>query len=207
MKFVKNIPRTDKILLDQLVSDGWKKIKEPKNLITAILFSIPFMLIAGIVSGLVIWYFYNPFEELFSGSFSITFSLDLKTLGYIIAVFALAIIHELIHAAFIPNVLQSKKTSLGLKVYGGFVSTTEIISRGRFILISIAPFLLLSIVFPIVLGVLSLLNGFWVFVIILNAMASCVDLFNMTLILFQTPKHSDIVNNGFKTFYKSKFVD
>jgi hypothetical protein len=202
LKFVKNMPRTDKVLSDQLLSDGWKKIKEPKNLITAILFSIPFMLIAGVVSALVIWYFYNPFEELFGSSFSITLSLDLKTLGYVIAVFALAIIHELIHAAFIPDVIQSKKTCMGLKAYGGFVSTTEIISRGRFILISIAPFLLLSIFLPIVLGVLSLLNGFWVFIIILNAMASCVDLFNMTLILFQTPEHSNIVNNGFETYYK-----
>jgi hypothetical protein len=206
LKFVKNIPGTDKVLSEQLVSDGWKKIKEPKNLITSILFSIPFMLIAGMVSGLVIWQFYNPFKELSSIPFSIKLSLDLKTLGYIIAVFTLAWAHELIHAVFIPNFMKSKITCMGIRAYGGFVSTTEIISRGMFILISIAPFLLLSIVLPIVLGVLSLLNGFWVFLIILNAMASCVDLFNMTLILFQIPKHSYIINNSFETYYKRGFT-
>jgi hypothetical protein len=201
LKFVKNIPLTDKALTDKLVSDGWQKIKEPKNLLTSILVSIPFMLAAGIISGLVICQFYNPFKELSSGLFSISISLDLKTLGYAGVLLAFILAHELIHAAFIPNFIKSKNTSLGIRGFGGFVSTTEIIPRGRFILISIAPYLLLSVVLPIVLGVLSLFNGFWMFLIILNAMGSSVDFLNAALILFQTPRNSYIVNNGFETYY------
>lgn len=206
MRFVKNIPSTDKGLSEKLASDGWQKIKEPKNLLTAFLFSVPFMFIGGVVSGLVIWPFFNPFEEFSSGPFLISLSLNFKTLGYIGAFLAFILVHEFTHAIFIPNVIKSKNTSMGIRGFGGFVSTTEMMSRRRFVLISIAPFLLLSIVLPIVLGVLSLLNGFWVFLIILNAMGSCVDFLNIALILFQIPKHSYIVSNGFETFYKSSIT-
>jgi hypothetical protein len=173
----------------------------------AILFSVPFMFIGGTISGSIIWLFYNPFKEFLSNAaFSIDFSLNFKTLGYITAFLAFTLTHELIHAMFIPNVTKSKNTSMGIRAFGGFVSTTDQISRRRFILISIAPFLLLSIVLPIVLGVLSLFNGFWVFLIILNAVGSCVDFLNVSLILFQTPQHSNIVNNGFETYFKRSFT-
>jgi hypothetical protein len=201
LKIVKNIPSTDKALSEKLASDGWQKIKEPKNLFTTILVSIPFMLIAGIISGLIIRQYFNPFKEFFNGPFSLSFSLDLKTLGYAGTVLALTLTHELIHAAFIPNVIKSKKTCLGIKGFGGFVSTTEIIPMGRFVIISIAPYLLLSIVLPVVLGYYSLINVFWAFLIILNAMGSSVDFLNAALILFQTPRRSYIVNNGIETYY------
>ena len=42
MKFIKRIPSTDEALRESMLGKGWKKIKEPTNLVTAFLFSIPF---------------------------------------------------------------------------------------------------------------------------------------------------------------------
>jgi hypothetical protein len=88
MKFVKKIPPTDKKLSEKLVTDGWRKIKEPKNLLTTIL------------------------------------------------------------------------------------------------------------------GVCNVLDYFIMFLIIVNAMASSVDILNLFLILFQAPQNSYILNNGFETYVK-----
>jgi|GEM_PF-5204797 len=79
---------------------------------------------------------------------------------------------------------------------------TEKISKIRFIIISIMPLIILSIVFPIILGVCNALNGFIVFLIIVNAMASSVDILNLFLIVFQAPQNSYILNNGFETYVK-----
>ena len=121
---------------------------------------------------------------------------------FIIAVFILTFIHEWFHMIFIPKFIKSDKTYWGITLNGGFVATTEKISKIRFIIISIMPYFILSIALPIILGVTNLLNSFIMILIIVNAMASSVDILNLFLILYQLPKHSYIINNGFETYFK-----
>lgn len=45
MKYVCKIPPTDKNLSHELLSSGWKKLKEPSNLGLSTLLSIPFIFI------------------------------------------------------------------------------------------------------------------------------------------------------------------
>jgi len=90
----------------------------------------------------------------------------------------------------------------GITFNGGFVATTEKISKIRFIMISVMPYFLISILFPIILGACNVLNIYIVALIVVNAMASSVDVLNLLLILFQTPKNSYIINNGFETYFK-----
>ena len=49
MKYTKKVPETDFNLRDELISKGWKKIKEPSNLMLSILLSLPFMFVNGII--------------------------------------------------------------------------------------------------------------------------------------------------------------
>jgi hypothetical protein len=202
MKFVKKIPPTDYKLSAELVADGWRKIKEPKNLLTTILASIPFMIINGILAIFVTIQFYNPIENiLFNHSFLVTINIS-DLIYFFIASFILIIVHELIHMIFIPNFIKSDKVFWGITLNGGFVTITEKISKIRFIIISIMPLIVLSIVFPIILGVFNVLNGFIMLLIIVNAMASSVDVLNLFLVLFQAPRNSFIQNNGFETYVK-----
>lgn len=204
MKYVKKMPSTDKELSDNLVSQGWKKIKEPSNIITATLLSIPFMLINFIITLAIVTYLYPPIKESLSltEGFEFTLKLNLFTLLYIIGIFLFMIVHEFLHAAFIPNVLKSEKTFWGINGVYGFVFTTEKIKKGRFIIISMFPFILLSLVLPFILSALGWLNGYTILLCLINAGGSCVDSLNTLLIATQVPNGSYIVNNGFETYYK-----
>ncbi len=201
MQYVKRIPPPDQDLRASLIKEGWKKIKEPPNLVANILFSVPFMVLAGLLSFFIIDQFNPVFTDslrniFYTGSFSITIRLD-----YILFAYLLIFLHELIHAVIIPGFRKSDKTYFGIRPWGGFVFTTEKLGKSRFLLISLAPFLVLSVFLPVVLGLLGLLNGLIAFLVLLNAVASSVDLLNAFLILIQVPGGSTVVNNGFETYY------
>lgn len=203
MKYVKKIPTTDKKLSQELQKHGWKKINEPTNLAIATICSMPFAFSLG---GIVIFiaYLLNPllFDFIKNQSFSFTINFDAFSLAYIVIILVFMMIHELIHAMFVPNFIKSDKTFIGINGIFGFVFTTEPIKKGRFIIISIMPCVLLSFVFLLILNFFGLLNGYTVFLCILNAIGSCVDFLNVFLVALQVPNGNTIINNGFETYYK-----
>ncbi|MGL4730204.1 MAG: DUF3267 domain-containing protein [Clostridium sp.] len=204
MRYAKKMPVTDNQLSKRLLKDGWKKIKEPLNLTVAMLLSIPFMIINGVISMSIAFWLYEPLREFLNSNqgFAITLKLDLTSIVYIIIIFLFMTIHEFIHAAFIPNVLKSDKTYWGINGLFGFVCTTEKIKKGRYIVISIMPLILLSIVLPFVLNCFGWLNWFTLLLCLINSMGSCVDCLNICIVMFQVPKGSYIINNGFETYFK-----
>jgi len=203
MKYVKRSPQTDRELSALLVAEGWNKIKEPSSFIHSLLLSIPFMAVNGIITYLFIGPFYNPFIQVIQliESSSISFAINIYTLEYLMGIYVMIVIHEFIHAVCIPHFLRSNETYWGLKIYGGFVCTTQKLTKGNYILISITPFLILSVIVPLIIGVLGIKSEFLFFLFFLNAIASSIDILNMVLILFQTPQKSIIINNGFETYY------
>ena len=204
MKYAKKIPEPDPELREALLTEGWKQMKEPQSLFWAILFSIPFMIINALVCYLILFlvnpsYAHMVYDFLFSGSsWAFTIRFD-----YIIYVYLFLIAHEFMHLVFVPNFYRSEKTYVGIKPWGGFVFTTEKLSKGRFLLISIAPLVVFSILAPIILGLAGLLSGFLLFLIFLNAFSSSVDILNALLIAIQVPNGSTIVGNGFETYYSA----
>jgi len=202
----KKIPPTDISLSETLLESGWSKLKEPKNLFTAVLLSVPFMILNVAIVAFIV----PPIRALFTditGHFSsggISFNINLVLIiAGLLAVFILLVVHEMLHAVLIPNFIKSKKTFWGITPFGGFVSTTEEISKMRFILISTFPFIILSIVLPLFLYLIGIYNGFITFLVLLNAAASSVDILNVLLVIFQVPGKSNIISNGFETFHKS----
>lgn len=205
MKYIKKIPPSDKELSNKLISEGWEKIKEPSNLGIATLLSLPFALINGIIFMAIILYLYPPLKEFLNNSkhdFNISFTINLFTLTYVVIIFMFITIHEFLHACFIPNVLKSDKTYWGITVFGGFVCTTEKIKKSRFLIITIMPFILLSVILPFILNILGWLNEFTILLCLINAMGSCVDCLNICIVGIQVPNDSYIVNNGFETYFK-----
>ncbi len=204
MRYLKKIPSADKELGIKLISEGWTKLKEPSNLGIATLLSVPFMFINGILSIAISSYLYPQLKGLFSSGhgFSITFTVNLFTLIYVVAIFMFMTIHEFLHACFIPNVFKSNQIYWGINGFFGFVYTTEKVKKSRFSIISIMPFILLSVILPFFYEFLGWLNGFTIFLCLLNAIGSCVDCLNICLVAIQVPKGSYIVNNGFETYFK-----
>ena len=204
MKYARKIPQAAPELREALLAEGWKQMKEPQSLFWAILFSIPFMIINALICYLIL-FIANPsyanmvYDFLFSGS-SWDFTIRFDYIAYL---YLFLIAHELIHLVFVPSFYSSDKTYIGIKPWGGFVFTTEKLNKGRFLLITVAPLVVFSILAPIILGLAGLLSGFLLFLIFLNAFSSSVDSLNAVLIAIQVPNGSTIVNNGFETYYRA----
>jgi hypothetical protein len=204
MRYIKKIPPINRELSNKLKSEGWTKLKEPSNVWIATLLSIPFMFINGSFSLVIAFYLYPALKEIFVSKqeFSISYTVNLFTLVFIVAILVFMIIHEFLHACFLPNVLKSDKTYWGINSFFGFIYTEEKIGKGRFLVISIMQFILLSLVLPFVLNMLGWLTGYTIFLCLINAMGSCVDCLNICLVAIQVPNGARIVNNGFETYFK-----
>lgn len=204
MKFIREIPKADEAVTQELLKEGWKPLKEPEGIEKAALLSLPFMVINSLIFAVMIYFIYPPFQAFLNqDEFRFNLNLDFFTIFLFIgATYGFLTIHEFIHAIFIPNIMTSDKIFWGINGSFGFVYTTEKIRRNRFLLVSIMPFLLLSFVLPLILASLGWLNNFIVFLCLINAGGSSVDILNMILIGSQVPKEAQIVNNGFKTYFK-----
>ena len=200
MKIRSKLPKSNPQLHVELMNNKWIPLKEPKNLTSAILFSIPFMIVATIISIGVI----NICSSLSLSDFGLTsdaISITIN-LSHIVWLILLLILHELLHLIFIPNFTKSEKTYVGLTLFGGFVLTEEEISKSRYIFITIAPFIIISIIFPLVLSLFGLLTTTLKFLILLNAVGSSVDILNLFLLLKQVPKKATLKSNGPRTYWK-----
>lgn len=159
------------------------------------------MVINAMISIGIIFYFSSFSLKQFSfikGN-SIILTIDL---GVIITILLVLIIHELFHLIFIPNFLKSEDTVIGISFLAAFVHSEQIITKARFILILVAPFLILSILLPLILSIMGLLTGNMVVFIIFNALGASHDIFGFFLVFFQVPKNAVIRNNGTRTYWK-----
>ena len=201
MKILNKLPKSNPSLHLDLIKNGWVPMKEPKNLISASLLSIPVMIVNAIISIGVI----NIFSSISLSDFGMTSDSISITINVaiIFLLVLLLILHELLHLIFIPNFIKSEKIYVGLTLLGGFVITEEEISKSRYIFITIAPFMIISIIFPLILSVFGLLTTTLKFLIILNAMASSVDMLNFLLIIKQVPKNATLKSNGPDTYWKN----
>ncbi|WP_427107743.1 DUF3267 domain-containing protein [Lysinibacillus xylanilyticus] len=205
MKLLYKLPKSKPNLHLDLIKNGWIPMKEPKNLISAILLSIPLMIVASMISIGVI----NIFSSISWRDFGFTsggISININ-LSVILGIVFLLIIHELLHLMFIPNFMKSEKTSVGLTLFGAFVMTEEKISKPRYMFITIAPFMIISVISPLILSICGLLTTTIKFLIILNSMGSSVDLLNVLLIVKQVPKNATLTSNGANTYWKNALAE
>ncbi|MFC9539983.1 DUF3267 domain-containing protein [Lysinibacillus sp. NPDC056959] len=200
MKLLNKLPQSDPNSHVELIDNGWIPMQEPKNLRSAILLSIPLMMIASMISIGVI----NIFSSISLNDFGFSEGAIIITINFsiILWIVLLMIIHELLHLMFIPNFMKSKKTFVGLTLFGAFVITEEEILKSRYIFITVAPFIILSIILPLILSVIGLLTTTLKFLVILNAMGSSVDLLNLLLIMKQVPNNATLTCNGPNTYWK-----
>lgn len=200
MKIIKKFPKSNPNLHLNLITEKWIPMKEPRKLISAILLSIPLMIIAASISIGII----DIFSSVSLSEFGITangyvFKIYLSDILWLII---MLVIHELIHLIFIPNFIKSEKTYVGLTLFGGFVFTEEEISKSRYIIITIAPFVIISLILPVVLSLFGLLTTTLKVLIILNSLGSSVDLLNLILVIKQVPKNAILKSNGPYTYWR-----
>ena len=186
----------------ELMKSNWIPLNEPRNIYSAIALSFPLMILNALVT-LGLLSIFVPLSLMLSdiNSGSISISIELR---HLIGLISLLLLHEVLHLISIPGFWRSGTTYMGLTPVGGFVYSEESISKLRHISITLTPFLVISVILPILMGFFNLLTQFFIVLILLNSMASSVDILNMILVVAQVPKGSQITSNGPKTYWKSR---
>jgi hypothetical protein len=177
------------------------KLEEPRNILTALLASIPFMALNVTITLLIAGMFVPVSFEYFGiAGNSFSFRIDLFPLLF--SVLGLLVVHELIHLLCIPGFIRSDRTYMGIIYVGGFVYTEEQLTRTRYLIISFAPFITISIILPFILGILNLLSPVIIGVLLLNSLGSSVDILIALHVLIQVPSRAYLVANGMDTYWK-----
>jgi hypothetical protein len=196
-----SMPKWNEALDIKLIQDGWVSIEGPKKWSTACFVSVPFMVINVLISIITI----NIFSNISLQEFGYKADGSVSTTIYIWDIFFVILLvsfHELLHFIFIPNFMKSQKTYMGFTLFGGYVVTEEEIPKIRFLLITIAPFFIISVLSPFLFGALGILTLKVKVLILLNSIASSVDTLTIFLILKQAPPNSILRGNGLKKYWK-----
>ena len=201
LRYAKSIPKCDLQLKERLSKEGWAQLKEPASLLLASLISIPIMVLNGLVFLLLIYLLKPSVINFGEIQPSIMITINLQSILYLLGAVLFFALHELIHVFFIPNWRNSDQTFFGVSPMGLFVYTTEQIKKKTFIIISVMPYICLSFIAPILFYMVGWLNSYTIFLCLINAMASSVDMLNFSLVLKQVPENSLIQLNGPETYY------
>lgn len=203
MKYISKIPKADINLNGKMINNGWKMLKEPKNLVTATLISLPISIINIYLCMLFMKWINKDLLTIVNSIVyggKITFTIKFM---YIVYIYLYILLHEVIHLILIPNFTKSKSTFISVKLWGGFVYTEEVIKKRRYLIITILPFIILSFVVPLLMTLVGINPMIILTLSIINSAGASVDVLSFILLLFQVPKNSSIKNNGMKTFYIS----
>lgn len=200
MKIVSRIPATSKQRHEELTGNGWVALKEPQSMMTAVVASIPLMVL-NVLLTVGVFSLFRPVSPADFGFGQDGFSITVSLVA-VVGLFLLLIVHEMLHLVMVPGFASSDRTYTGITYVGGFVYTEEEIPKARYLLITVLPFVILSVLLPLVLGGAGLLTAGAMALILFNSMASSVDVLSMFLILTQAPAGSRLTGNGTRTYWK-----
>ncbi len=203
IRITRSIPAGDTQKQLALTASPWVKLKEPGNFLTVILASVPFMALNTMITLLIAGVFV-PISFEYFGIAGNSFSYQINLLTLVPGIVGILVAHELIHLLCIPDFIRSDTTYIGITYGGGFVYTEEQLTRTRYLLISFAPFIAISIILPVILGMLNLLSPVIIGVLLLNSMGSSVDILMALNVLIQVPSRADLVANGTETYWKKQ---
>ena len=143
IRFRKKFPQINSERHSELIANNWIQLREPKDLASSILAAIPLTILSALPS-LIILNILSPFSLADFGitpSQEIEITIYLQDLVYFIGLsIAITFIHELIHLVFVPHFLTSDKAFLGIAYFGGFIYSEEVLSKSRFTLMLLTPF-------------------------------------------------------------------
>ena len=125
-------------------------------------------------------------------------------ISFIYAALLIIPLHELSHSLLFPKSLISKDVLFGFypKAFVFFTHYNGIITRNRFILILLAPFLILTVLPLIFIILTGNQNVFLAKMVFINALSSSIDLLTVIKTIKEIPKNGFIRNKGFKSYWK-----
>lgn len=200
MQFTTSLPKADPTRERALLDEGWVMLREVGGAAAALVSSVPFMVLTASIT-LLLAAIFVPVTPGYFGLNGETISLSIG-LPAVLAIAGVLVFHELIHLICIPKAARAGRTYFGITYAGGFVVCEEILEKDRHLLISLAPFLTLSVAGTILCGLTGLLGPLVLAALMLNALGSSVDLLTVANVLHQVPEGARITTSGMHTYWK-----
>jgi hypothetical protein len=122
------------------------------------------------------------------------------------AVLALIVIHELLHAAAMPDFGLSRRTIIGVwPSHGLFYAHHEgELTKDRFLVVFLTPLMVISVLVPATCILAGWKPPWLALLTILNALFACGDRFGALLIFFQVPRGAICRNQGWMTWWRHR---
>lgn len=207
MKYIRRIPEENEGVTDELIQNEWNRLKEPSSFLNMIIIAMPISILLMFIT---FFYFgllfpdriHSLIHSLNENGISIAFTINWKLIVPVGGILLYTFLHEMLHAVTIPNALHSDKTFWGMNGCFGFVYSEEKIKKGRYLLVSVMPLIILSFVVPLVFRIFHFYHWYLLLLCIMNAGGACVDMLNIILIATQVPAKGTIVCNGKRTLFK-----
>jgi hypothetical protein len=173
----------------------WNAIREPRPALMNLI-ALPIMLVTLGLMALFLHAFTNLSLTELAGPFLVAFLLVIP-------------IHELTHALVMPGSGRGGQTMIGfwpshLLFYAFHFGE---LTRRNFLLVMIAPFVVLTLLPLAVLALGGIESRFLGAVAIANGTAAAGDLLGFALILTQIPRGAVVRNQGWRTYWRSGNVE
>ena len=176
-------------------AEGWSAIREPGPLLLQVL-AIPLLVLCvGAVAAAFHWLSPIDLDDMME---------RLGGLGLLLAIVAIIVVHELIHALAHPGNGRSERTVVGVWPSRGLAYAHWIgeLSRDRFLWVFVAPSLALTVA-PLVVAVACQLD-WWPLaaVSLINAALAAGDAVGVLLVATQIPREAMVRNKGWRSYYR-----
>ena len=189
-------------------ADGWHGIREPNPIwlnVIAVPVAIALMLVWFLLIFLILLLRGLPYIPP-----PASLSFPLSPLPLILILVFLIPAHEFLHALFYPDWGLSSRTVIGLWLSKGifYAHYEGMMSRNRFLLIFLTPYLVLGLLPVLIWGLLP--GSYWLsepailllYLSFLGSLFSSSDLVGAGLVLLQVPVPAVVRNKSWKTYWK-----
>ena len=125
-----------------------------------------------------------------------------------VLLFALILLHEMLHAVVFPGFPRSRDCMIGLwpSRFLFYAHYEGELRRERFLLVLLFPLLLISVVPLLVALCFGLPSKFIISVTTLNAMGASGDIIGVLLVSRQIPPRAVLRNLGWKTYWRPEGI-
>jgi hypothetical protein len=182
--------------------EGWRKLAFDPNPILLQVIAIPVAALLFVIWGMLFF-----LALTINGTVLQTVRVAIFPSGWLIILLLLIPVHELLHAWMHPEGGRSSNTILGLWLSRAvfYAHYEGVMSRNRFLLVMVAPYLILGL-----LPVALLWIPFWppdairilTLVSLTGSLVACADIVGVGLIVFQIPLAAVVRNHGWETYWQ-----
>ncbi len=173
---------------------SWKPLRAPSLWMGKLVF-FPIGIVAAAVVA-VLWLAITPLQVQ-----DVISTLSLS--GLVVSFAGMVVVHELLHVVVHPMSGRSPHSIVGfgpsIGFYGHYGGE---MTRNRFVVILLAPLVVISFVPLLVAAVARVASGWGAFISAFNALCACADILDAGLVLFQIPATAIVRQQGLRTYWR-----